>query len=478
MENGLDARGEAPPSDNLYVSELPPETTEETLRVMFGPGVTQCKVLPSKIPGSCRVALVRFSSVKEATTVREILNGAIPPDFSKPVRIRFCGKLDGKGGSLGKGSSSGMHRFEPYSIPSAALYQETQLMNAAAFGSSQTTDRKEAPPSDNLYITGLPLGLDNETLKAMFSQYGVVVQCKVLDPRPDATSSHALVRFSTVDEAVVVKQALSGYIMQGLSEPLLINYAIQKEKGLAKGDNGGKGGKSCEAGGGGLFWDELAPPQWEPPQWEGNGWKGDGCKGGGWKGDVESCWKGGPPPQAWTGEKGPQSWQDEEAPAHKGGLGKWDGGKGMDDGGKGGKGFFIGMDNVLQGFAEAKCLPGHSMTNDDNALHISGWATGEQPREHAQHTGAWRASHCGARPRTIILGATRRLIQRERRLHGTCACAAEAQGAMKRLRARQHNQLPLQPTPARPPPPITLPGLSPSLPPGRSSLRAQSQHAA
>jgi len=372
METGLDARGEAPPSDNLYVSELPPETTEESLRKMFGPGVTQCKVLPSKIPGSCRVALVRFSSVKEATTVREILNGAIPPDFSKPVRIRFCGKLDGKGGSLGKGSSSGMHRFEPYSIPSAALYQETQLMNAAAFGSSQTTDRKEAPPSDNLYITGLPLGLDNETLKAMFSQYGVVVQCKVLDPRPDATSSHALVRFSTVDEAVVVKQALSGYIMQGLSEPLLINYAIQKEKGLAKGDNGGKGGKSCEAGGGGLFWDELAPPQWEPPQWEGNGWKGDGCKGGGWKGDVESCWKGGPPPQAWTGEKGPQSWQDEEAPAHKGGLGKWDGGKGMDDGGKGGKGFFIGMDNVLQGFAEAKCLPGHSMTNDDNALHISG----------------------------------------------------------------------------------------------------------
>merc|ERR1719219_3099455 len=109
-------------------------------------------------------------------------------------------------------------------------------MNPGAFGSSNITDRKEAPPSDNLYITGLPLGLDNETLKAMFSQYGVVVQCKVLEPRPDATSSHALVRFSSVEEAAVVKKALTGYIMQGLSEPLIVEYAIQKDKGFEKGD--------------------------------------------------------------------------------------------------------------------------------------------------------------------------------------------------------------------------------------------------
>jgi len=380
METGLDARGEAPPSDNLYVSELPPETTEESLRKMFGPGVTQCKVLPSRIPGSTRVALVRFSSVKEATNVREILNGAIPPDHSKPVRIRFCGKLDGKGGCASKGSMSGMHRSEPYSMISGAYSnEEAQLMNLAAFGNSHTAERKDVSPSDNLYITGLPLGLDNDTLKATFSQYGVVVQCKVLDPRPDATSSHALVRFSTVEEAVAVKQALSGYIMTGLSEPLLINYAIQKDKGFAKGDKGTKGGKGFEQGGDGLFWDELAPPmqweappmQWEAPpvQWEGNGWKGDSWKGVSWKGDGEPGWKGGLSLPARTGEKGAQSWMDGDAPAQRVGFGKKDGGKGPEGSGKGG---FFSMEKVLQGFAEAQCLPGHQMTNDDNALHISG----------------------------------------------------------------------------------------------------------
>jgi len=221
---------EAPPSDNLYVSELPTETTEETLRQIFGPTVTQCKVLPSKIPGSTRVALVRFGTVKEASHVRVLLNGAIPPGCSKPVCIRFSGNVNGKGG---KGGSSGMHRSEPYSTPSGALWnQEAQmwpeLAHPGACGTSQIADGGEAPPSDNLYVTGLPVGLDNDTLKAMFTQYGAVVQCKVLETLPNHTSAHALVRFSTIEEAVVVKQALSGYMMQGLSEPLTVNYAIQK----------------------------------------------------------------------------------------------------------------------------------------------------------------------------------------------------------------------------------------------------------
>jgi len=369
----MDARAEAPPSDNLYVSELPAETTEETLRKMFGPGVTQCRVLPSRTPGSSCVALVRFSSVEEATIVRETLHGAIPPGFSMPVGIRFAGKLDGKGGVVSKGSSSGKHRSEPYSTPPGATWnQETPLMNPGACGSSQIVERKEAAPSDNLYITGLPLGLDNDTLKAIFSQYGVVVQCKVLDPRPDATASHALVRFSTVDEAVVVKKALSGYIMQGLAEPLIIEYAIQKDKGLEKGDKGEKGwkgGKGCEKGCESLFWDELAPVSWEGKGWKGDGWKGDGWKGDGWKG--ETSWKGGASlPAAWKGEKSAPSWKGADTPAaFKNAWGKGDGGKGPDDGGKG---FFLSMEKVLQGFAQANCLPGQGMTYDDNALHISG----------------------------------------------------------------------------------------------------------
>jgi len=251
-------------------------------------------------------------------------------------------------------------------------------MNPAACASGHIAERKETPPSDNLYITGLPLGLDHDTLHAMFGQYGVVVQCKVLDPRPDATASHALVRFSTVEEAVVVKKALSGYIMQGLSEPLIVEYAIQKDKGPEKGekgDKGWKGGKGCEKGCEGLFWDELAPVSWEGKGWKGDGWKGDGWKGDSWKGDGwkgEPCWKGGTAlPAAWKGEKGAPAWKGADVPAaYRGGLGKGGaGGKGPDDRGKG---LFISMEKVLEGFAAAQCLPGQGMGYDDNALHISG----------------------------------------------------------------------------------------------------------
>jgi len=244
-------------------------------------------------------------------------------------------------------------------------------MNPDACGSNHIAERKETPPSDNLYITGLPLGLDHDTLKAMFSQYGVVVQCKVMDTRPDATASHALVRFSSIEEAAVVKKALSGYIMQGLSEPLMVEYAIQKDKGFEKGDKGDKGwkgGKGCE----GTFCDELAPMAWEGKGWKGDGWKGDSWKGDGWKGDGwkgEPCWKGSPPLPAWKGEKGAPPWQGGDASAYKGGSGKWDGGKGPNDCGKG---FFFSMEKVLEGFAEAQCLPGQGMSYDDNALHISG----------------------------------------------------------------------------------------------------------
>jgi len=294
-----------------------------------------------------------------------------------PVGIRFAGKLDGKGGVVSKGSSSGKHRSEPYSTPPGAAWnQETPLMNPGACGSSQIVERKEAAPSDNLYITGLPVGLDNDTLKAMFSQYGVVVQCKVLEPRPDATAIHALVRFSTVEEAVVVKQALSGYIMQGLSEPLTVNYAIQKDKGAEKGDKGWKGGKGCEKGCEGLFWDELAPLSWEGKGWKGDGWKGDGWKGDSWKGDGwkgEPCWKGGTAlPAAWKGEKGSPAWKGADVPAAYRGKGAA-GGKGPDDRGKG---LFISMEKVLEGFArhhheDTDLLCNNSCTSAQQWVHKS-----------------------------------------------------------------------------------------------------------
>lgn len=204
---------EATPSDNLYVTDLPADTTEELLRNMFGPGVSQCRVLPSKTPGQGSVAaLVRFTSMKEAMLVRETLNGAIPPGQSKAVTIRF----------------SNSQRSSPY-----------------GGGAQQAGPRL---PNDNLYITGLPPNIDVESVRQLFGQYGTVVQCKVLPAPNENAPRHALVRFTSADEAAAVKKNLAGYALEGVNEPLVVEFAIKKEY-YSGGNEYGKAGKgSWDAG--------------------------------------------------------------------------------------------------------------------------------------------------------------------------------------------------------------------------------------
>lgn len=364
--------GEAAPSDNLYVSDLPGETNEESLRQMFGPGVTQCRVLPCRPGQSTCVALVRFGSTKEATIVRETLNGAIPPGHTRPVTIRFCGKPERSGGGWGKGGhAGGQNRSSPYGCGSGCGgyggvqdpradsedFSSYSAMGGGRLGPGVKKQQQEGAPSDNLYVTGLPPGLDNETLKAIFSQYGRVTQCKVLQAPTDAPASHALVRFQTAEEAAAVKKALSGYLMQGLSEPLLIEYAFQKGSSVGKG-----------AGAGGFSF----------PGDDGGSGNGGGGGGGSWKGGT----KKGPGADSWKGHGGQDHYKGSYHGGTEyykgGGTEYWKGGgtehwKGGGEHQKGGvQGPSWSMDRVLQGFQEAECLPGHKMTNDDNALYISG----------------------------------------------------------------------------------------------------------
>jgi len=172
-------------------------------------------------------------------------------------------------------------------------------------GCAMQSDKQNPQPSDNLYITGLPPGIDDASLLGLFSQYGQVVQCKVLPVQPEGACPHALVRFSSIEESAAVKQALTGYALEGVNEPLVVEFAIQKP--TTEGC-GGKGGMdpSCGKGWG-----------------NGDDWGG---KGGG-KGKDGTT-------------QGPPPWGS--------------------------------MDQILQGFLEADCLPGHELGNEDNCLFISG----------------------------------------------------------------------------------------------------------
>lgn len=114
-------------------------------------------------------------------------------------------------------------------------------------------NRQEYPESDNLYITDLPTGFDEASLKTILGAYGNIVNCKLLNAIPGKKGA-CLIRFSSVDEAVWIVKNLSGNIPQGLTDPIICKYAMPRDKGFpGKGENQGpydQGGGTFKDGGG------------------------------------------------------------------------------------------------------------------------------------------------------------------------------------------------------------------------------------
>lgn len=116
---------------------------------------------------------------------------------------------------------------------------------------------REAPPSDNIYVTDLPSDFDENDLKDVFGAYGHIIQCKVLQSgSPGQAKCAALVRFQSEEEAAWVVDNLNGNIPQGLADPVGCRFAdtpemkAQRKGGHGKGEGGGGGGRSSPYGGG------------------------------------------------------------------------------------------------------------------------------------------------------------------------------------------------------------------------------------
>lgn len=86
------------PSDNLFVSGLPEAIDSDSLRQIFSTygEVVQCRV-PVKALGNGKVAaLIRYTSVMEATQIKDSLNGSIPSGLTEPVSIDYAGPPGGR----------------------------------------------------------------------------------------------------------------------------------------------------------------------------------------------------------------------------------------------------------------------------------------------------------------------------------------------------------------------------------------------
>eukprot|EP00930_Biecheleria_cincta_P087640 TRINITY_DN7686_c0_g1_i1.p1 TRINITY_DN7686_c0_g1~~TRINITY_DN7686_c0_g1_i1.p1 ORF type:complete len:382 (+),score=77.33 TRINITY_DN7686_c0_g1_i1:48-1148(+) len=272
------------PSDNLYLQNLPLDMTEDTITQIFGAvgyRVVQCKVMPPRQPGGTTcVAMVRFASLDEAKFVLESFNGTQLPGFEKPLHISYAGKAGaasgfapgsgpaalaaalaaavagGCGGAAGFGAAGGAAGFGaaggPFGIgygkaPVASMMSQQVAMQPYM---APKIEPKVPGQSDNLYIKGLPAAADESFVKQLFDQYGTVRTCKVLK-KNEGDPRHALVRFSSVEEATTIINTLNGGMLEGFTTPLEITYAVEKTLANLGGPNsiGGMGSMGGGCGG-------------------------------------------------------------------------------------------------------------------------------------------------------------------------------------------------------------------------------------
>jgi RNA recognition motif-containing protein len=217
--------------------------TNELIEVFEAYGaVIEAKVLPAKSDDSKPCGLVRFASVDMAAWVCDNLNGNIPEGLSDPIICRFANAKEPKGGK-------GVYAPDPYKGKGGGKYGAPAYAPPPPLAAPQGKgyDAKGAPqpaPSDNVWVGDLPPGMDKEGLVESFSDYGQIVDCRMLPGRDENAKPCAMVRFASVQQASWFVENLNGNIPQNLSEPIVCRFA-NNNKG--KGDKGGGGGAYAPA---------------------------------------------------------------------------------------------------------------------------------------------------------------------------------------------------------------------------------------
>ncbi|KAF6248586.1 hypothetical protein COO60DRAFT_1586506 [Scenedesmus sp. NREL 46B-D3] len=180
---------------NLYVANLPTSIdTEPALRTLFSAygQIESCRLVRnSRGDGKGSFAFVKFSSINEALAAISALNNA--------------------------------------QVGSSVL--EVKVADADA---GDRNPELLAPPSDNLYAKNLPITLSEDELRALFSPYGFVIECRVLHSgtgRDTAgVGAGALVRMASVEEAAQAITHLHNQRLTGSALPLVVRYADSQEQ--------------------------------------------------------------------------------------------------------------------------------------------------------------------------------------------------------------------------------------------------------
>lgn len=229
----------------IFVGSLPTGITQDTFTQLFQTYGTFTTIVcnPEK-----RYGFVVYSTMEEAQAAMGAMNGFQMEGTALVVKLANNQGGPGEGG--GKGGAAG------------------------GYGPMAGVAPAASGPGERLYIKGLPAGLADEQARELFSNYGTVVDAKVLvnnGKTDDGTGqSVAIIRFGSLAEAQWLVDNLNGNIPQGLARPVEVSFAGQ-------GKGKGKGAEAQQTGFSPYGMGAPMAQQWNPMAQMGGGGKGGGA---------------------------------------------------------------------------------------------------------------------------------------------------------------------------------------------------------
>lgn len=260
----------------MYVSGLPEGTDDARVKEIFQPygEVSWCRALPRE--GSKTCGLIEFSTAEQAAWVVSNMQGSVPAGLEDPIMVKYKDdpwerKGKGKGGGFypdgmgmggwqddGWGGGGWDNGWDDEAgrgpgLAGAGITVPPMAAIAAAAANAgkggggkepyvvvppkggvkgnllpyELQPPSEPMPADNLYLRNLPADLTEERLREIFGTFGNITQTKLMT---GLGKQSALVRYSTVAEAIAALTSLKDMVPIGLTELVEAKFAESTQR--------------------------------------------------------------------------------------------------------------------------------------------------------------------------------------------------------------------------------------------------------
>lgn len=218
-----------PPNNTLYVNNLNEKVKRAELLKGLYAAFSQfgaiLEVVAHKNYKSRGQAFICFQDISSATNAMRSMQSF--PFYDKQMRIQYAktksdvlAKLDGSFVERTKRPAQDEDDEDEADGKKMRLDDPQEAVEAPAQSQPAVVEMEEAEPHSILFLTGLPQGVTQDMLKALFSQFPGLKDIRMVPSRQDI----AFIEYNEVDQASIAKNELSNFQVTPTYQ-LQVNFA-------------------------------------------------------------------------------------------------------------------------------------------------------------------------------------------------------------------------------------------------------------